>query len=398
MEVRPKKEAKIVVGLGFGDEGKGLTTDYVCSQSKQPIVVRFNGGQQAGHTVVTANGRRHVFSNFGSGTLRGIPTYWSRYCTFSPIHFLNELHELRIQPKLYIDPHCPITTHYDILFNRALELTPGHVRRGTTGTGFGATLKRHFESGLALTFENMLDSNLTQKALKKVNRYYGIKIKQETDYQFGDFDHATEDLNFIKATKEISVLQDLGIIEPTSSKFLTSEQWSTLVFEGSQGILLDPTLGFSPFVTRTNTTSQNAVAILKQLFKPAEIRTELYYVTRIYHTRHGAGPFQSASPSQIRIQRNSSETNKRDDYQGKFRIGPLNTDLTNYSLKCDSHFSNGFQKHLIVTCIDQLESEDCLVSHDGYEEWMPYYKINDRLAVKFKTKLFSESPCADLLK
>ncbi len=62
--------ARAVIGLGFGDEGKGITTDYLCSRANNPLVIRFSGGQQAGHTVVNKFGK-HTFSNFGSGTLRG---------------------------------------------------------------------------------------------------------------------------------------------------------------------------------------------------------------------------------------------------------------------------------------------------------------------------------------
>jgi adenylosuccinate synthase len=77
-------EGKIIIGLGFGDEGKGITTDYLCSQYPDgSIVVRFSGGQQAGHTVIH-NGIKHVHSNFGSGTLRNIPSYFSEHCTVYP--------------------------------------------------------------------------------------------------------------------------------------------------------------------------------------------------------------------------------------------------------------------------------------------------------------------------
>ena len=70
----------VIIGLGFGDEGKGLITDYFCSKLKNPLVIRFSGGHQVGHTVIY-NDIRHMFSNFGSGTLRNIPTYWSKFCT-----------------------------------------------------------------------------------------------------------------------------------------------------------------------------------------------------------------------------------------------------------------------------------------------------------------------------
>ncbi|MFW2477394.1 MAG: adenylosuccinate synthetase, partial [Sediminibacterium sp.] len=125
------KKATVIVGLGYGDEGKGLLTDYYCHNADRPLVIRFNGGQQAGHTVVLKNGTRHVFSNFGSGTLRGVSTYWSAYCTFSPRYFLEELSLLPITPMLYLDPACPVTTHYDVLYNRALEISRGKNRYGS---------------------------------------------------------------------------------------------------------------------------------------------------------------------------------------------------------------------------------------------------------------------------
>ncbi len=68
-----------VIGAGYGDEGKGLMTDYFSSQYDDAVVIRSNGGAQAGHTVVTPEGQRHVFSHFGSGTFNGSPTFLSRH-------------------------------------------------------------------------------------------------------------------------------------------------------------------------------------------------------------------------------------------------------------------------------------------------------------------------------
>src|SRR5574343_932195 len=105
---------KACIGLGFGDEGKGITVDYLASQSPDSLVVRYSGGQQAGHTVCL-NGIRHVFSNFGSGSLRGLPTYWSEHCTVDPVGIMNELNiltEQGINPILYIDGNAPVTTPY----------------------------------------------------------------------------------------------------------------------------------------------------------------------------------------------------------------------------------------------------------------------------------------------
>ena len=84
------KEIKVVIGSNWGDEGKGLFTDYFSSQHKDGIVVRFNGGSQASHTVTTSDGNRHAFSHFCSGTLSGLPSYLSSFFIANPILFRKE--------------------------------------------------------------------------------------------------------------------------------------------------------------------------------------------------------------------------------------------------------------------------------------------------------------------
>lgn len=195
------KIAYIVVGLGYGDEGKGLTTDYLCLNNSKPIVIRFNGGHQAGHCVVTKDGKKHIFSNLGSGTLRNVPTYWSSYCTFAPVFFTQEFDILDINCKIYIDKYCPITTHYDILYNRSKEITLGNNRNGSCGVGFGATMDREMQS-VSLLFHDLFDSeeNLQAK-LQEIKKFYRFKINANTAFNFDDFDHFREDNNFYNSLK-----------------------------------------------------------------------------------------------------------------------------------------------------------------------------------------------------
>ena len=106
-------KAYAVIGANYGDEGKGLITDYLCRQVENPLVIRFNGGAQAGHTVESPEGVRHIFSHFGSGTLAGAPTYLSKHFVVNPILFNREydvLVEKGIVPKVYVHPDCLVTT------------------------------------------------------------------------------------------------------------------------------------------------------------------------------------------------------------------------------------------------------------------------------------------------
>src|SRR5579862_4577014 len=85
-----KHRAVILVGMGFGDEGKGTITDYWTREYGSTLTVRFCGGAQAAHRVVTPEGQAHVFHQFGSGTLAGANTFYSKFCYFNPIALLWE--------------------------------------------------------------------------------------------------------------------------------------------------------------------------------------------------------------------------------------------------------------------------------------------------------------------
>ena len=114
-------EADVVIGANLGDEGKGLFTDYLSSRYDAPIIIRYNGGAQAGHTVETPDGMRHVFSHFGSGSFAGGSTYLSRFFVVNPLLFLRELQtleSLHLKPLVMVAPDCPVTTPFDMMVNQ----------------------------------------------------------------------------------------------------------------------------------------------------------------------------------------------------------------------------------------------------------------------------------------
>lgn len=156
------KQVKVVIGANFGDEGKGLMTDCFCSKlSKNGSVlnIRFNGGAQAGHTVVVpayGNPKRHVFSHFGAGSfVRNTDTYLSGDFILNPMLFCKELDNLRrewwLQPKVYINHNCKITTPYDMLVNQIVERARGDQRHGSCGIGINETVLRYRNHGVGYT-------------------------------------------------------------------------------------------------------------------------------------------------------------------------------------------------------------------------------------------------------
>jgi adenylosuccinate synthase len=322
----------IILGTQFGDEGKGSMTAELCSKSKNPLVIRFNGGHQAGHTVLY-NNIRHTFSTFGSGTLHNVPTYWSEYCTFYPTAVFNEWHklnELGIKPKLFVNPLAPVTTPYDILANIAEESKNNH---GSVGVGFGTTLKRH-EAYYKLYFNDLFNKTILEGKLLNIRNYYKSLL-----------DNIDEEIK--KWFSNIQFLIENKIITKEQPQFV---KYDHLIFEGAQGILLDQDFGFFPNVTRSNTTSKNAYAIIKSLKLPVS-DVNVFYMTRPYQTRHGIGFMTNRNYPEPVLINNLNEINKNGGNQGVFRKSILDLD----SIFIEEKY--GVKKHITITCLDQIEGK-----------------------------------------
>lgn len=343
-------KASIVLGLAFGDEGKGITTNYLCKDKESSIVVRFSGGHQAGHTVVSKEGYRHVFSNFGAATMKGVPTFWSKYCTFNPYAVVEEYKALKkegFDPILYVDPLCPVTTPFDIMLNRELEKVNQH---GSCGVGVGATIQRQ-EDYYKLYVQDLFFDSVLEAKLKNIYAYYSkrVRLRDESELPGIIFDF----MNTVKSVRQI--------IEVENNSCLL--KYKHLVFEGSQGILLDMDFGFFPNVTRSNTTSKNALEILESIGVNRD-DIQIYYITRAYQTRHGNG-FMTGEGKGPRLINNENETNVTNRWQGSFRYGALDIDLINYAIKCDVNFSHGLTKNLVVSCLDQVDESNLPILVDG---------------------------------
>lgn len=355
--------AKIIIGTGYGDCGKGITTDFLCRQNPEhTIVVRFSGGQQAGHNVKIGN-VSHVHSNYGSGTLRGVPSYFSEHCTIYPVTMLRErvnLHKKGVEPKVYIHPLVNVTTPGDIAYNRLTEKKLGH---GSCGLGVGATMNRNIKTGYKLFGIDLTNRTILDQKLRAIYDYYIGLINDEEDIAyFNDtFIHELGLFEFSVEKLEINI---------KSYEFL--KQFENVVFEGSQGILLDMDHGIFPNVTYSNTTSKNALEISRKI---GVDQIEIFYPTRCYHTRHGAG--WMANREEIKLINNQDEINVFNEWQKDFKIGEMDYDLLNYALSVDNIYSEKIRKNLVVTCLDQR----------------PNFEFNyDKISTKFNHVYESYSP------
>ncbi|HWY13217.1 MAG TPA: adenylosuccinate synthetase [Bacteroidia bacterium] len=374
----------IVLGSAFGDEGKGSTTSFLCQkiidEGKTPLVLRFNAGGQAGHTVIH-EGNRHIFSNFGSGSLQNVPTYWSEYCTVNPLGILNEYNALisskiGLEPKLYVHPLCAVTTPYDKKFNCNLEKSNKH---GSCGMGFGSTIQRQ-EDHYKLFVQDLFHEKILIEKLNGIRNYYSKKFGIMPSFLDKNLNIDIEDFLFIvNKIKDIITVDDGKILLPKHN----------LVFEGAQGILLDQDFGFFPNVTRSNTTSKNALKLINK-YGLSNNSTEIYYITRAYQTRHGNGFMTNEDISgELKLINYEKETNVTNEFQGGFRKSFLDVDLLNYAFDCDSNFSKEVAKNLVVTCVDQT-GENIKVTYNKELIDINVYELPTLLNTVFNRVYFSK--------
>jgi adenylosuccinate synthase len=320
-----------VIGLGFGDEGKGTTVNWLTKQLKDSLVVRYSGGQQAGHMVTLWNGTSHIFSNFGSGSLQGAPTHWSKYCSFDPVGMKREwdilVKKSESRPILYLDVASPVTTPYEKYYNKNFSKAMKH---GTCGVGVGATFKRE-EEHVSLLVGDLQFPTVVKMKMSMIQDYYISKVGYAVATAH-DLEKFEEACNFINTETNIRFTDYLKSV-------------SHYIFEGSQGLLLDQSIGFFPHVTPSNTGTKN---IREMVPNDAPY---LYLVTRAYQTRHGNGPMTNEHlPNKIKD--NPNDTNVQNEFQGAFRKSILDLDLLKYGIERDPYIRNTENRTLVITCLD----------------------------------------------
>ena len=355
------KTAKVVIGSGYGDEGKGLVTDFL-TQGWADIVVRFNGGSQALHTVKHTASVSHAFSHFGSGSLRGIPTYLSQYFVVNPATFMKEYNELDKKvrvPTIFVHEDCMVTTLIDMRINQAIE---NHRRysgkeHGSVGVGINETITRNLDTEYKIT-AGMLKTNLVGvlKTIEDmyndyaVGRLISLGMAEDAILEIKEYDLdkiLDGTINQVKFFLDHATLVNSNILQ----------SYDNVVFEGAQGLMLDEFHPNFPYVTRSRTGIYNVNEILKGY---KNTRVEIYYVTRIYATRHGAGPFPTEVSDEMDLfdfpYEFEDSTNVPHPYQGTMRIGYLDVDVLRKTIYDDLDNFTGYPDavRLVVTCMDQV--------------------------------------------
>lgn len=323
------KTAYVVAGLGYGDEGKGATVDFICRTRDVGMVIRYNGGSQAAHNVVAPDGRHHTFAQFGSGMfVPGVHTHLSRFMLVDPFNMAREadhLERLGLGPwgRITIDPKCLIITP----FQKALNRIRCQGTNASCGMGIGETRGHHLSHGDKVLFAGDLRNwktateklNFIQQLCCEATEGYGIIAKKMLETHFNII---WEPCAPSRIAREMEFLSEYVAEMPRvlNGRF---DQAKDAVFEGAQGVLLDENHGEQGFNTWTNTTFGNALKILD--YYQWDGAVQKIGVMRTYHTRHGDGPFKTESKELA--DKYPEPHNCNHGPQGRFRIGHFDPKL-----------------------------------------------------------------------
>ena len=328
-----------LLGLGFGDCGKGLYTDHLSHAWKAHTVVRFNGGAQAGHNVVLPDDRHHTFSQFGAGSFHaGTATVLASPVVVHPAALLVEHEVLRHAgvagglARLHVDARCRVTTPFHQAAGRLREWARGDAAHGSCGVGVGETVRQALAAPeAALRYGDLLHPARTLDKLEAVRE----TLRREFAGQAAPHAAALQERAMLDdptlARRWLAAVEPCVRQAPPASRDAIGAQLArpgVVLFEGAQGVLLDEWQGFHPH-TSWSTISTAAVEAVLADAGLAAARVQHLGVLRSYLTRHGAGPLPTQDAALDRL---AEPHNAGAGWQGAFRRGQPDAVLWRHAL------------------------------------------------------------------
>ena len=378
MELDLKKgKAAVIVGAQWGDEGKGKIVDVLSEGF--PVVARYAGGHNAGHTVII-NGKRFVLQLVPCGVLRsGCCSVIGNGVVLDPIAFLKEVGTLReagvqVDGNLFVSNRAHVILPYHRMIELAAENAPGRVKIGTTSRGIGPAYEDKM-GRRGLRVADLLDSQLLkthiENAVREKNMIAHALFNSDpldADKMYKEYAEAAEKIApFVRDT---AVLLNKALAEGKS-----------IVFEGAQGTMLDIDHGTYPFVTSSSATSGGAV--IGTGVAPTAIDMVIG-VSKAYCTRVGGGPFPTEEHGPL-----GEQIRKRGNEFGAVTGRPRRCGWMDLPLLRYAGMINGIS-WLVVTKLDVLDelaeipvcvgykvngkaTDEIPAQDSGYEKLEPVY-------------------------
>lgn len=358
------QNVKVIIGASYGDEGKGLATDFFAARAAgalrnsgsgvaigsypmtgMPIAtdkgdraiinVLTNGGPQRGHTVELADGRKHVFKHFGAASFRGAASYYAPQFMVNPMEFIREfdvLRDMHTLPEAYMHPDCRFTTPWDMLVNQHILAQKGI--HNSCGFGIWETVLR-YDRGYGVPFRVLaaMERDDRIKYLRQLrDTYYAkrlseVKIENPPAFFYSDdlLFHFEEDCESVRYLCPMRGEEFLG-------------HYQTILFENAQGLKLDGNAKEEQDFTTPSTTGVGRILqTVERVLQGADV--EVCYVTRSYLTRHGDGSMENEL-TQDALRRKMpgirpDATNVENRFQGILRYGMMDVDLLAARIEAD---------------------------------------------------------------
>jgi adenylosuccinate synthase len=362
--------AYIVVDLGFGDCGKGILTDFLTRHFGAGVVVRYNGGAQAGHNVIAPDKRHHTFSQFGSGTfVPGVKTYLSKHVVIHPGALLIEgdiLEGMGVRDafsRIRLSDQALVITPFHQAANHIRELARGANRHGSCGVGVGEAVedaRSNFKN--CVLAGDLSDPSKLRRKLRSLREYKRGQLaelyKEKSPgralaREWEIFEREDVIDSWISAIARIG---ELGLVVSDSVLQRWLNQAETVIFEGAQGVLLDEDAGFHPFTTWSQCTGTNAYDLIQDVAPDSQVYQ--IGVMRSYAVRHGPGPLPTETDVLTSI---ISEHNQYNEWQGAVRYGWFDAVLARYALDMAGRVDS-----LVVTHLDILSHLERWIYCPGY--------------------------------
>ena len=327
-----------VIGKNFGDEGKGFTCSRLASSLKNALIIKHNGGGQAGHTVEDPEGKwRFIHHQIGAGAEYHVPTLFTD--SFMPDLFQlgKEVKDFTeffgFQPILYSEKNARITTIDDVLLNMGAELARGEKRHGSCGMGIEECVQRN-AAGYGITVEELATWTklVLLDRLKQIRKEYTERRAKILGIQAPDSSKSMKQSNlmnfsnpYYEMLQNETVLENFVVEVKENVKLLTLvdvdrkwlEEFQNLIFETGQGLLLDQDYeAYAPYLTSSKTGIHNPTIFLEKRGLSLE---EAIYVTRPYVTRHGNGPLPCEVERSELPGVGEDLTNQPNEWQGTLR-------------------------------------------------------------------------------
>lgn len=282
----------VILGLQWGDEGKGKIVDWLTERAS--LVVRFQGGHNAGHTLII-EGKKTILRLIPSGILRpGVHALIGHGVVVSPMALVEEIQALQVDgvdvtQRLLVSRDCALLLPYHVALDKAREQVRGDAAIGTTGRGIGPA----YEDKIArrgLKLRDLIDAATLKQKLTELADYHNFQLTQYYQTDALPVDDVYETL---MAQREV-LLPLLCHTHDVLARYQSSD--GVIIYEGAQGTLLDIDLGTYPYVTSSNTV---AAAVSTGVGVGVAELDDRWGVAKAYVTRVGSGPFVTELNNEI---------------------------------------------------------------------------------------------------